>query len=90
MISQLLSVGIDVTEEEKCVILLCSFPDSWDGLVVAIRRNNTTLKIDDVVASLLSEYMCQNNMEGSTHNALMSRGRSVAKRKAKFSSRRKS
>ena len=55
VISQLLSVDIKITEEEKYISLLCSFPDSWDNLVVAIGSNNTTLNIDDVVATLLLE-----------------------------------
>jgi hypothetical protein len=33
-------------------ILLCSFPDSWDSLVMAIGSNTTTLVLEDVVASL--------------------------------------
>ena len=57
VINQLLFMDIKITEDEKCISLLCSFPDSWDNLVVAICSNNTTLKIDDVVAALLSEEM---------------------------------
>lgn len=63
MISQLMSVEIDVTEEERCISLLCSFLDSWDGLVAAIESNNTTLSIDDVVATLLSEEMRRKNID---------------------------
>jgi hypothetical protein len=54
IIRKLSSVDIKITKEEKCVILLCSFPDSWDSLVVAIWSNTTTLALEDVVASLLS------------------------------------
>lgn len=50
VIGQLLSVDIKITKKEKCISLLCSLQDSWDNLVMAIGRNNTTLKIDDVVA----------------------------------------
>ena len=57
VISHLLSVYINITEEEKCISLLCSLPDSWDNLVMEIGRNNTTLKINDVVPALLSEEM---------------------------------
>lgn len=57
VISELLSMDIKITEEEKCIRLLCSLPDSWYNLVVAIGSNNTTQKIDDVVAYFLSEYM---------------------------------
>jgi hypothetical protein len=55
ILSQLSSVDIKITEEEKCISLLCSFPDSWDSLVMAIGSNTTTLVLEDMVASLLSK-----------------------------------
>jgi hypothetical protein len=55
--------------------LLCSFPDSWDNLVVAISSTTqSTLKYEDVVASLLSEEMRQKSMDGHSTNALFVRG----------------
>lgn len=57
VINQLLSVDIKITKEEKCISILCSFSYFWDGLVVAIRSNNTTLKINDVVRFLFSKEM---------------------------------
>jgi hypothetical protein len=87
ILSQLSSVDIKITEEEKCIILLCSFPDSWDSLVMAIGSNTTTLVLEDVVASLLSEEMRRKNMEGSTKDALVVRGRPIERDKGKFSGR---
>jgi hypothetical protein len=55
IISQLCSMDIKINEEEKCIILLCAFPDSWDNLVVAIGSNTTTLALEDMATSLLSE-----------------------------------
>lgn len=55
VISQLLYVDIKITNEEICLSQLCSFPKSWDILVIAIGSNTTTLNLDDLVASLLSE-----------------------------------
>jgi hypothetical protein len=55
ILSQLSFMDIKITEEEKCISLLCSFPNSWDSLVVAIRSNTTTLALEDMVVYLLSE-----------------------------------
>jgi hypothetical protein len=58
LVSQLGSVNITIAEEDKCITLLCSLLDSWDNLVVAIgSTTQSTLKYEDVVASLLSEEM---------------------------------
>jgi hypothetical protein len=88
IIIHLSPVDIKITKEEKCVSLLYYFPDSWDSLVVAIGSNTTTLALEDVVASLLSEEMRRKNMEGSTKYALLVRGRSVDRDKGKFYARR--
>jgi hypothetical protein len=88
VISQLLSMDIKITKEEKCIRLLFSLTYFWDSLVMAIGSNLTTLTIEDVVSSLLSVEMRWKNMEGSTKDALMVRGRSVDKDKGKLSSRK--
>jgi hypothetical protein len=54
---QLSSVDINITKEERCISLLCSFPNSRDSLVVDIGSNTTTLALEDVVSSLFSEEM---------------------------------
>jgi hypothetical protein len=41
--------------------------------MVAIGSNSTTLTLEDVVASLLSKKMRQENMEGSTKDVSMLR-----------------
>ena len=50
---QIVFVEIKISDEDKCISLLCSLPDSWDSLVVAIGSNTTSLKFDEVVSSLL-------------------------------------
>jgi hypothetical protein len=58
LVSQLGYVNITIAEEDKCITLLCSFLESWDNLVVPIgSTTQSTLKYEDVVASLLSEEM---------------------------------
>jgi len=59
VVSQLLSVDIKILDEDKCINLLCSLPDSWDSLVVATGNNTITLKFDEIVSSLLLEEMRQ-------------------------------
>ena len=54
LVSQLIFVNINMEEEGKCITLLCSLPDSWDNLVVAIGSSTkSTLKFEDIIASLL-------------------------------------
>jgi hypothetical protein len=88
VVSQLVSVEIKISDEDKCISLLCSLPDSWDSLVVAIGSNTTSLKFDEVVSSLLSEEMRRKNMEGQSTDALFARGRSQERNRSKSSSGR--
>jgi hypothetical protein len=69
-----LSIYIKIYDEDKCIHLFCSLPDSCDSLVVAIGSNSTTLTFDDVVSSLLSEEMRWTNMEKQSTNDVFARG----------------
>eukprot|EP00253_Pinus_taeda_P020962 PITA_20962 len=63
VVSQLASVNIKISDEDKCINLLCSIPDSWDSLVIAIGSNATALHFDEIVSSLLMKEMRRKNME---------------------------
>jgi len=76
MVSQLASVDIKISDEDKCISLLCSLPDSWDSLVIAIGSNATTFHFDEIVSSLLKEEMRRKFMESQNGDALSVRGRS--------------
>jgi hypothetical protein len=88
VVSQLVSIGIKISDEDKCISLLCSLPDLWDSIVVAIGSNTTSFKFDEVLSSLLSEEIRRKNMEGKSTNALFARGRSQERNRSKFSSGR--
>ena len=88
VVSQLASVDIKISDEDKCISLLCSLPDSWDSLVIAIGSIATALHFDERVSSLLTEEMRQKNMGSQNGDALSVQGRSHNKNKNKSSSGR--
>eukprot|EP00253_Pinus_taeda_P026289 PITA_26289 len=88
IVSQLLSIDIKILDEDKCISLLCSLPDLWDSLVIAISSNATALQFDEIVSSLLTEEMRRKNMEIQNGDALFVRGRSQNRNKIKSSSGR--
>jgi len=63
VVSQLASVDIKISDEDKCISLLCSLLDLWDSLVIAIGSNATALQFDEIVLALLMEEMRQKHME---------------------------
>ena len=57
VVSQLSSIDIKISDEDKCISLLCSLPNSWDILVIVIGSNATALQFDEIVSALLTEEM---------------------------------
>eukprot|EP00253_Pinus_taeda_P025822 PITA_25822 len=74
VVSQLSSVDIKISDQDKCISFLCSLPDSWDNLVIAIGSNATSLQFDEIDSSLLTEEMRRKNMESQNGDALSIRG----------------
>ena len=75
-----------MAEEFKCITLLCSLPDPWDNLIVAIgSASQATLKFDEIVSSLLSEEMRWKTMDNHSMDALSVRGRPQERNKNKGS-----
>ena len=70
VVSQLSSIDIKISDENKCISLLFSLPYSWDSLVIAICINATALQFDEIVSSLLIKEMRQKNMESQNGDAL--------------------
>jgi hypothetical protein len=58
--NQLSSVKVDFDGEAMDLLILCSFLESWNGLVMVVSNSvssSNTLKFDDVVGVILSEEM---------------------------------
>src|SRR5271168_1900918 len=85
VVSQLSSVDIKILDEDKCISLLCSLPDSWDSLVIEIGSNATALQFDEIVSALLMEKMRRKNMDNQNGDALSIRGWSQNRSKNKSS-----
>ena len=68
---------VKYNDEDKEVMLLCSFPESWDHLVKSMWFiTKDTLGYDTVVGDLLTEVMRRTySQEKSTSEAMVARGR---------------
>jgi hypothetical protein len=71
--NQLSSVKVDFDDHVKALLILCSFPKRWKGLVMAVSNfvsGSNTLKFDDVVGVILGEEMQWKNIGETLGNAL--------------------
>ena len=58
--NQLSFVGVNFDYVVKALSILCSLPESWDGLVMAVSNfvyGSSTSKFDDVIGVILSKEM---------------------------------
>ena len=82
LIAQLNYVGDKIDDQDKCMLMLCSLPDSWDHLVMAIGSTTTTFKLEDVVGLLLFEEMRRKSSK-IAKEALVTCGTTIEKGKKK-------
>jgi hypothetical protein len=70
--NQLSSVKVDFDDEVKDLVILCSLPELWNGLVMVVSNSvsgSNNLKFDDVVGVILSEEMRQKSTGETSGNA---------------------
>ena len=73
VVSQTNLVDMNQDDEDKAVLLLCSLPNSWDGVVTLVSTsitNKNKLVYDEVVSTFLSEDTRRTNKEFPSNNAL--------------------
>ena len=71
--NQLSSVGVNFDDEVRALLILCSLPESWDGLVMAVSNfvsGPSTLKFDDFIGVILGEEMRRKSTGETSGNAL--------------------
>ena len=55
--NQLSSIKVDFDDEVRALLILCTFPERWNGLVMVVSNfvsGSNTLKFDDVVGVILN------------------------------------
>jgi hypothetical protein len=71
--NQLSSVKVDFDDEVRALLILCSLPERWNDLVMAVSNSvsgSNTLKFDDVVGVILSKEMRRKSTGETSGNAL--------------------
>ena len=67
-------MGINFDEEIRALLILCSFPKSWNGLLRVVSNfvpGSSTLKYDDVISVILSEETHRKTLGGSTSGSAL-------------------
>jgi hypothetical protein len=86
--NQLSFVKVDFDDEVRALLILCSLPERWNGLVMDVSNSvsgSNTLKFDDVVGVILSEEMRRKSTGETSGNVLNMENRGRQKDRGKGS-----
>jgi hypothetical protein len=84
--NQLSFVKVDFDDEFRALLILCSLPESWNGLVMVVSNSvssSNTFKFDDVFGVILSEEMQRKSTGETSGNALNMENRGRQKDRGK-------
>ena len=79
---------MDFDDEVRALLILCSLPESWNGLVMVVSNSvfgSNTLKFDDVVGVILSEEMRRKRIGETLDNVLNVENMGIQKDRGKGS-----
>ena len=63
--TQLSSFGVNYEDEDKALLLLASFPTSFDHLVTTLMYGKETIVFEEVISALLSHIKMKQDSDGS-------------------------
>ena len=78
-------MGVNFYEEIRSLLILCSFPESWNDLVMAMSNfvsESNTLKLYDVIGFILSDEIHRKTSYGFTSESDLnakSRGKMIGR-----------
>ena len=67
-------MGINFDEEIRDLLILCSFPERWNELIMAVSNcisRSNTLKFDDVIGVIMSEETHRKTSRGCTLESVL-------------------
>jgi hypothetical protein len=66
ILTDLTRLGVQMDDEDKAIILLCSLPGSYDHLVTTLTYGKETITLTSITSALLSHGQRRQNSEGGS------------------------
>ncbi|KAK2425531.1 secreted RxLR effector protein [Trifolium repens] len=66
ILTDLTRLGVQMDDEDKAIILLCSLPSSYDHLVTTLTYGKETITLTSITSALLSHGQRRQNSEGGS------------------------